>query len=151
MDTSFVHISPDRWVIVSLIFGALSFLIPRRIPLILSGSAFITATISFIYPFLTKGCPLSTFLQLAIFSVTLILGLLFIQIATPSSSPTLKVADIFTLETPIKKGKGTLTSGDKVYTLIGPDCPASTQVKVVSVQQNTLYITPLHTEEISDE
>lgn len=151
MDTSFVHITPDRWVIISVIFGALSFLMPRRIPMILSGSAFITATISFIYPLLTKGCPLSTAIQLAIFSVALILGLLFIQIATPSSVQTFKVSDIFTLDAPIKKGRGSLTSGDIVYTLIGPDCPASTQVKIVSVQQNTLYVTPINSEEVSDE
>lgn len=146
MHTSFIHITPDRWVLISGIFWALSFFMPRRIPWIMAGTAFATGTISFIYPFVGGGSPLSTAMQLAIFSVLLILGLLFIQIATPSSHSSLKKADVLTLTSPIKKGKGTFKVGEKSYTLVGPDCPASTQVTVVSLQGDILYISPINPE-----
>lgn len=148
METSFVYISPSRWVIISLILGALSFFMPRRIPFIIAGSSFVTASVSFIYPFLTAGYLLSTAIQLAIFSVALILGLLFIQMPTPSTVPIFKKADILTLESPIKKGRGQFKTADKIYTLIGPDCPVTTQVTVVSVQKDTLYVNPLTPEEL---
>lgn len=149
MNASFIHITPDRWIIVSAIFLAFSFFVPKRIPWIISGTAFATGVINFIYPFL-GGCPLSTAIQLAIFSVLLILGLLFIQTATPppsSSDSVLKKQDIFTLTSPIKNGKGTLKRAGTSYTLIGPDCPGQTQVVVVSIQENTIYVSPAKQDE----
>jgi membrane protein implicated in regulation of membrane protease activity len=146
MNASFIHITPDRWIIVSAIFLAFSLFVPKRIPWIISGTAFATGVISFVYPFL-GGCPLSTAIQLAIFSVLLILGLLFIQTAVPSLDPTLNKKDIFVLTSPIKNGKGTLKKGGISYTLIGPDCPGQTPVVVVSIQGNTIYVSPVKQDE----
>ena len=152
MISSFLLITPDRWLIVSGLFVLLALFIPKRIPLIVSGTTFVTGTISFIYPFLTKSCPLSTTIQLTIFFVLLILSLLFIHAAPPASAQhPLRKEDVFALTSPIKKGKGTLTWGEKSYTLVGPHCPAQTLVTVVSVQGDTVYISPIKKEVNADD
>ena len=142
MDTSFIIITPARWLLLSSIFLVLSFFMPRRIPWIISGTAALTAMVHFIY-LLLNSAPPSVLFQMVTFCVVLVFALVFIRTVSLPSISTLKKGDTFILSSAIKNGKGVMKIDNKTYTLIGPDSPVKTFVTVVSIDENTVYISPV--------
>lgn len=67
---------------------------------------------------------------------------------TPSDQPLLNrrgeqlVDKVMALETAIVNGQGRVKIGDAFWTVQGPDLPANTLVRVVSVDSMTLRVTP---------
>ena len=67
---------------------------------------------------------------------------------TPSDQPLLNrrgeqlVDKVLTLETAIINGQGRVKIGDAFWTVQGPDLPANTLVRVISVDSMTLRVSP---------
>lgn len=142
MDTSFITITPTRWLLLSGIFLGLSFFMPRRIPWIISATAGATAMVSFIYLLLSSTLPSALF-QVITFVVLLILSLVFVRTISLPAKSSLRKGDTFILDAPIKKGKGVCNINGKTYTVVGPDCPVKTAVTVISIESTTVYISPV--------
>jgi membrane protein implicated in regulation of membrane protease activity len=52
------------------------------------------------------------------------------------------VGRVFTLETPIVDGNGTVRIGDTVWRVAGPDCPAGSRVRVTQADGADLRVEP---------
>ena len=142
MDWSLVHIAPSRWFIVGLVFALLAIFSSKRIPLLICSSAILTGITGVFFSFLHTE-PLSTPLQISVFLVLLLLGLLLIRVSGVLSGSILRKNDVFVLTTPIKQGRGGHVVGGNAYTLIGPDCPVQTKMIVISMKGMTAYVTPV--------
>ncbi len=54
------------------------------------------------------------------------------------------IGQVFTLEQPIVEGKGSIKLDNQVWQLSGQSCPAGSQVRIIAINDRTLYITVLH-------
>lgn len=140
MYCSFIIITPIQWAILGCIFAGLGLFMPRRIPLTISGSALITAAFVLIYSLLIPAAPLLAVWQIILFLGLIIVGLFAVRPRSTTEEMFPQPHAIFTLTTPIKKGKGTFQHEGITYTLIGPDAPLGAKAAVVSINGHTLYI-----------
>jgi membrane protein implicated in regulation of membrane protease activity len=53
------------------------------------------------------------------------------------------IGQILTLEQAMIDGKGSIRLDNQTWQLAGTDCPAETKVKVIAINDRTLYITPV--------
>ena len=56
------------------------------------------------------------------------------------------IGRVFTVETPITNGRGTVRIDDTVWRVSGPDCPAGSRVKVARVDGPLLMVETLETD-----
>lgn len=137
---SFLSITPIQWAILGGIFAALSLFMPRRIPLTICGSALITAALLLVYNLLVPGPSLLAIWQIILFLGLIVLGLFVLRPQSTTWDAFPHPQAIFTLTSPIKRGKGTFQHEGITYTLIGPDAPTGSKAAIVSINGRTLYI-----------
>jgi membrane protein implicated in regulation of membrane protease activity len=54
------------------------------------------------------------------------------------------IGQAITLEQAINDGQGNIRLDNQTWQLAGPDCPAQTEVKIIAINDRTLYVTPLN-------
>jgi len=53
------------------------------------------------------------------------------------------IGQVVTLEHPIVDGSSKITLDNQEWIIVGPDCPAITTVKIIALNEGTLYVTPV--------
>ncbi|MDD5394826.1 MAG: NfeD family protein [Thiothrix sp.] len=54
------------------------------------------------------------------------------------------IGQVITLEQGITDGKGSTRLDNQLWQLAGSDCPPQTQVRIIAINDRTLYVTPLN-------
>ena len=135
-----------HWVVLGLVMIALEVMIPGAFFIWIGVAALILGGVTFLLP-------LSVTVQLLLFGVVAlsvtVLGRKIIRIqANGGSSPTLNrrgqqfVGQTIVLDVPIVNGRAHVAVADSKWRIQGPDLPAGTVVKVISVDGNTLIVAP---------
>ena len=136
---SFLTITPLQWAVLGGIFAVLSLFMPRRIPLTVCCASLITS-LALMACNLFLHTPMPVPWQMAVFMGTIVVGLFFVSPNTTTLDPFPEIKAIFTLTSPIQKGKGTYLYDGITYTVVGPDAPIGAQATIVSMKGRTLYI-----------
>ena len=139
-----LSINASQWFILAFIFIGLSFVIARRIPASIAGSALMVGFTTWGLNAFLSPSTLGIAYQLILFFFFLAMALYFSSApltSTPKSqTASVDVGRVFTLSSPIQGGHGLVTLENKKWNLIGKDQAIHTRVVVVSKEGDTLYV-----------
>jgi hypothetical protein len=132
------------WFILAAVLLLLEVMAPGTFMLWLGLSAFLVGLISFLVDW-SWQYQLVAFAAFAIAAIPLWRRLAR-HAKAPTDQPFLNrradafVGKVFTLEKPIVGGNGTISVGDTVWRITGPDCPSGSRIKVAAVDGATLSV-----------
>lgn len=139
-------LGPWSWIIVGAILLTLELTVPGAFMMWLGLAALLVGVITFgiDWSWQTQGVAFAVF---AIASVPLWRHFAS-RVESEATSPYLNrrtqemVGRVFTLDTPIVNGVGTVKVGDTVWQVNGPETPAGSRVKVISADGADLRVEP---------
>ena len=134
-----------HWWVLAALLGAVEILAPGAAFLWLGGAAGLVGLALFVWPGMSwelQG------LLFALLSIVAVVGLRMLapRSAHTTSTPNLNrraeqyIGTMHTLESPIVNGLGRAQVGDGLWTVVGPDLPAGTRVRVVGADGTRLKV-----------
>ena len=129
-----------HWLILGIAFLVLEIFAPGAIFMWFGFSGLLTGMILWLFPEMSIGLQLLLF---AIAAVLSILGWKILRRKNPepqSPDPELNnrlsgfIGQEHVLQSPIKDGRGRMHLGDGTWTIVGPDLPAGSRVKITGVK-----------------
>ena len=144
--SSFTALGPWAWIIAGVIFLAIELAAPGAFMMWLGIAALLVGVISLLVVWSWQW-QLVAFAVFALASVPLWRRFAH-KVERPSEAPLLNrraealVGRVFTLETPIVNGSGTVRIDDTVWRVQGPDSPSGGRVKVVRADGAMLTVAP---------
>ena len=133
-----------NWFILSALFFVLELLVPGAFMMWLGLAAIAVAVISIAVPW-TWQIQVIAFAVLSLISIPL-WRYFARKVEQPNDQPHLNrrsdgyVGRVFTLETPIVNGVGTVKIDDTVWRVMGADGPSGSRVRVMRTDGPTLYV-----------
>jgi inner membrane protein len=137
-----------HWWVLGIALLIFELLAPGVFFLWVGLSAFVVGAIAALLPVLSWQYQLFMFSVLSVLSVVL-WRIYLKKHPIKSDRPLLNrrsaqyIGRVFTLEEPIINRRGKIKVDDSIWKIEGEDCPANTQVKVVSVNGVVLQVEPL--------
>ncbi len=129
-----------HWLIIGVAFLVLEIFAPGAIFMWFGFSGLLTGTILWLFPEMSMG------LQFLLFAVAAVLSILLWKLirqrspAPQSPDPELNnrlivfIGQEHVLQTPITNGRGRMHLGDGTWTILGPNLPAGSQVRITGVK-----------------
>ncbi|MCW2237793.1 NfeD family protein [Azospirillum canadense] len=134
-----------HWWVLAALLGAVEILAPGAAFLWLGGAAGLVGLALFVWPGMSWELQGLLFALLAIAAVVGV-RMLAARSAHTTSTPNLNrraeqyIGTMHTLDSPIVNGLGRAQVGDGLWTVVGPDLPAGTRVRVVGADGTRLKV-----------
>ncbi len=134
-----------HWWVLAALLGAVEILAPGAAFLWLGGAAGLVGLALFVWPAMSWELQGLLFALLAIAAVVGV-RMLAARSAHTTSTPNLNrraeqyIGTMHTLDSPIVNGLGRAQVGDGLWTVVGPDLPAGTRVRVVGADGTRLKV-----------
>ena len=129
-----------QWLIIGVVFLVVEVFAPGAIFMWFGFSGLLTGLVAWLFPEMSIG------LQILLFSVSTVLSILVWRLFRQKSpepvspDPDLNnrlgtyIGQVHTLTHPVVDGKGRLQLGDGTWTILGPDLPAGSKVRISAVK-----------------
>ncbi len=147
VDSFFSHFSHWTWWIVGLVLVAIEVFAWSTFFLWMGLAALITGGVLFVYPDLSWKYQMLLFAVLSVGSV-FAWRRYYVSHPPKTDAPTLNrrgeqyVGRILTLESGIESGRGAARLEDTRWSVVGPELPAGTRIRVVGVEGASLRVEP---------